>query len=157
MNYDWIIIDGNNLLHTPGCELPGAAGFEQRRWALARRLTELVPLPARRITLVYDGSIGGRDDAFDGSPLEVVYTPRNSTADALIERLVCERPAGCRVLVVTSDHMERDTVEAAGAEALSCAGFLHEIERPPPADDGAGRFRNNAPPATLADFFPHDD
>ncbi len=156
MNYEWIIIDGNNLLHTAGERLCGKASFEHRRWMLARRLTELDPLPAARVTLVYDGSVGGRDEAFNGPPVEVVYTPKASTADALIERMVCEKPKGCRTLVVTSDLMERHTVESAGADVMSCPAFLQEMLRPPEnvLQSKLKSTRGKAPPATMGDFFP---
>jgi len=154
---DWLIIDGNNLVHSGRARSPRgrALDFDSERWALARRLDELAGDLADRVTVVFDGKYAGRNAAFDASAVEVLFTAGETTADARIERLVASSPHPARITVVTSDRGETLTVEAAGAGTMSCAIFLDHIEeRRAALDDQIRRRRSRAGPATLGDFFP---
>lgn len=130
MKYDWLIVDGNNLIHSaPDRRFGDRQGsFESARWNLARQMDRLSSLLAERISIVYDGRVGGRDDALQSTTVEVLFSASEGSADGVIERMVCERRQGVRVLVVTSDRMERDTVEAAGADSMSCRQFMEVLE-----------------------------
>lgn len=160
MTMDWLIIDGNNLVHHDLSAIGVRRGsdFSAVRSALARRIDELAGALARRVTIVYDGTRGGRDEAFEASSVEVIFSPGNMTADTVIERMVSEARNPGRVTVVTSDRGERDTVSAAGAEVTSCPQFIEtladqrgilkgSIRRHATGQGGAGG-------ATLGDFFP---
>lgn len=159
MPEEWIIVDGNNLLHAARKQ-DGAGrrpSFESARWQLARRLDELVGTLAKRITLVFDGSRGGQDDAFETAAVEVVYSPGNLTADAVIERLVYDCGDASHVLVVTSDRAEGDAVASAGGGVMSCERFLADLEDQRRHLDGRLRGSGSAPGgAKLGDFFPGD-
>jgi uncharacterized protein len=156
MQTDWLLIDGNNLIHREAAERGAPIGdFKAARWRLARRLDELAGRLAARVTLVFDGTRGGRDDAFETASLEVLYCPAHVTADTVIEQLARTSRHPERVLVVTSDRAERDTVEAAGAGTESCGHFLDRLadaRRELDLTLGARHARGRG--ASLGDFFP---
>jgi len=150
----WLIIDGYNLIyrsgdHWSGNYLSGAAtprevGVPHDLAAKRRRLIQLmdktVGILAERITVVFDGRSGGDGHSGEGpneqesSVVEVLFSPRDKTADTVIEQLVFQAgPAGKpatagRVVVVTSDRLERETTEAAGAETMACSVFLDQLK-----------------------------
>jgi predicted RNA-binding protein with PIN domain len=157
MDFDRVIVDGYSLLYRWREMEPRAAGGSllRQRQAVMRLLEETATALARRVTVVFDGR-GRKAEAGDESEIiEVLFSPGHQTADTLIERLAASSPAADRVLVVTSDRAERETVLAAGAHSMSCGVFLdrcQEIHR---------NVRRQTRPlpkaargATLADVFP---
>lgn len=126
----WLIIDGNNLLHTAPEFAPLVrSNFALARNTLVRRLEELLGVMATRITVVFDGTIGGRQTGFESSAVEVFFTSADMSADSAIERLSAEAATPASVLVVSSDRLERYTVEASGVRSLSCRSFVEEVAR----------------------------
>lgn len=156
MQTEWLIIDGNNLIHREAVGRAGEAGdFVSARWRLARRLDELAGRLAPRVTLVFDGTRGGRDEAFETSSIEVIFCPAHTTADTMIERLAVRHSRPERVLVVTSDRAERVTVEAAGVATMSCGNFLDQLADVRRDLHAGLRTRRSSPKGgTLGDFFP---
>ena len=61
--------------------------------------------------------------------IEVLFSSSDKTADTLIERMVHEAPDSTGIMVVTSDRLERETTDAAGADTMSCGDFLEWCER----------------------------
>ena len=155
--YEWIIVDGNNLIHSDRDNLFGnrRADFDLVRRALARSLDELVGELAQRVTVVYDGTVGGRDEAFQTSELQVVFSAAETSADSIIERMVADARAPETILVVSSDRGERDTVGAAGARTMSCENFIELVKDTRKAMERrlSSRRRRSAEPS-LGDFFP---
>lgn len=156
METKWLIIDGNNLIHGQPGLCPGGSrvDFDTARWVLAQRLDSLVGAVANRVTLVYDGTRGGRHEAFRGS-IDVVFAPPELTADGLIEKLVVGAGAPAGILVVTSDRQLRQAVFGAGAHTMSCAEFAGLVR------DMARQTEEKCTPRpgaekgpTLGDFFP---
>ncbi len=126
----WIIIDGNNLLHADPCRRPLVLNdFSLARNDLVRQMETLLGVLAERITIVFDGTIGGRQTGFEAARVEVLFSSENASADAIIERIATDHGAQGTTLVISSDRQERQTVEAAGIRTLSCNFFLQEIER----------------------------
>ena len=125
MHYEWLIIDGYNLLHQVedlarmlGTDIQGA------RHQLVRMVEETAHNMARQTTIVFDGREAGSDAALTSKHLEVFFSPSNLSADTVIERLVCKCPTPGKILVVTSDHAEHDTVSSAGAHTMSSEEFM---------------------------------
>lgn len=152
MDFDWLIIDGYNLLHQDP-ELAGRMDdLPAARQRLVRRVEQVVPEMAPRITVVFDGREGGRDVAFDTPHLEVLFSPASHTADAVVERMVSVAKHPEKICVITSDRVEGQIVSSAGATVLSCTAFLSRcataapLSRPPRPDGPA-----------LGDFFPKSD
>lgn len=158
MRHAWIIVDGFSLLYREAGILPvlkAGRRFEACR-RMVRRLDRLAGLLADRLTIVFDGQGAGgpSDEALDVA-VEVIFSPSGQTADTVIERMAraAERPQD--VLVVTSDRMERETVDSSGATSMGCTDFLAWVEREERALDRRGGPRPPAPgggwPATLGD------
>ena len=57
-----------------------------------------------------------------------MFSERGKTADDVIERLVAQAEDRHQILVVTSDNMERHTVESTGAQSMSAELFEKEVE-----------------------------
>ncbi|MBL7017115.1 MAG: NYN domain-containing protein [Kiritimatiellales bacterium] len=151
MDFDWLIIDGYNLLHQDDALDGRRDDLQTARQRLVRRVERAAPEMAPRITVVFDGREGGRDASLDAPHLEVLFSPANRTADAVIERMVSEAKNPQRICVVTSDRIEDQIVSAAGASVVSCLEFTRRCD----AAEGASAPRQSKPKAsTLGDFFP---
>jgi uncharacterized protein len=133
MRNQWVLVDGYSVLHA----WPRFATRKVRQLPLHRRREMLVALlrqyadhSRRRVTVVFDGYAAKHKpevaDPTDG--VGVLYSERGKTADDLIERLVGQAEHKAAILVVTSDNMERGTVEALGAQTASAEVFETELE-----------------------------
>ncbi len=153
----WIIIDGNNLVHSdPSLGAAVHDRFPFARNRLVRRMEALLGVLAERITVVFDGSGGAPHTGFESSKVQVRFTSADVSADSAIERLAAESDDPAAVLVVSSDRLERHTVEASGVRSLSCGQFLQEVCRT--ENDLRASLRRAAispkPKGRLGDFFP---
>ena len=104
--------------------------LQQRREELIKLLRQFADHGGHRVTVVFDGYAAKRkpegQEPVHG--IEVVFSERGKTADDVIERRVAEANRGLRIQVVTSDNVERGTVEAMGAESVSAQLFEAEME-----------------------------
>jgi predicted RNA-binding protein with PIN domain len=130
MDFDWLIIDGYNLMHQDGALEGRRDDLQTARQRLVRSIERAATEMASRITVVFDGREGGRDVAFDAPNFEVIFSPSNRTADGLIEQMVHDAKKTERVLVVTSDWIEQRLVSVFGASVISCREFLLRCEVP---------------------------
>ncbi len=148
--FQTLLVDGYSLLHRdPEMKAMLDRDVGLARQLLVRRIERIAPDLASETKVVFDGTGKGDGEAYDTS-LTILFAPERHTADTIIERLVHTHPAPTRVLVVTSDRMERQTVEAAGAETMSCGDFLRRDR----AAAATTPFRKRRKGATLGDFFP---
>ncbi|HNX52220.1 MAG TPA: NYN domain-containing protein [Pontiellaceae bacterium] len=150
MDFDWLIIDGYNLMHQDGAMEGSRSDLPTARQRLVRRIERTATELASRITVVFDGREGGRDAVFDAPHLEVIFSPSNRTADGLIEQMVHDAKQPERILVITSDWTEQRLVSVFGASVISCREFLLRCE---PARTPPKRLKS-APGSKLGDFFP---
>lgn len=150
MDFDWLIIDGYNLMHQDDALDGRRDDLQTARQRLVRRIEQSAAGMARKITVVFDGREGGRDIALDAPNLEVLFSPSNRTADGLIEQMVhaAEKPE--RIIVVTSDWIEQRLVSVFGASVISCREFLLRCETP----SIVSRKSKSERGYTLGDFFP---
>lgn len=126
----WLIIDGNNLIHaTPALMEAAGRDFSMARQRLVHQLDELVHVLADRITVVFDGTLGGKQTGYESSAVEVIFSPSHFTADSVIERLAVRAADRGNITVVSSDSLERHTVEAGGVQTLSCRSFVEEVRQ----------------------------
>lgn len=129
MRPDWLIIDGYNLLHVVD-ELKALLNSDIQ---LARhRLVRLIEGTAHRMapqtSIIFDGREAGQDKALTSKHLEIYYSPGKHTADTIIERLVAKFPNPGKILVVTSDRAESDTVLSDGAQVMSSQEFFAQCQ-----------------------------
>jgi predicted RNA-binding protein with PIN domain len=129
MRYEWLIIDGYNLLHQDdSLARMLSSDIQGARHRLVRMVEETAHNMATQTTIVFDGREAGSDAALTSKYLEVYFSPANLSADTIIERLVCKIPNPGKSLVVTSDHAEHDTVSSAGAQTMSSEEFMARCE-----------------------------
>jgi predicted RNA-binding protein with PIN domain len=127
----WVLVDGYNVMHAwPKLGRPAGRSLEKRRAALLAVLAQYADQTGGRVTVVFDGYAAKHKpaDVLMPAGLEVVFSDRGKTADEVIERLVAQAEGRARILVVTSDTVERQIVETLGASSLSTEGFAVEVE-----------------------------
>ncbi|MDZ8117461.1 NYN domain-containing protein [Pontiella agarivorans] len=125
MRLEWLIIDGYNLLHkVEELSVLLHRDMELARHKLVRMLEATAHRMAPQTTIVFDGREQGQDAALTSKHLEIFFSPGKHTADTVIERLVAKFPTPGKILVVTSDRAEADTVLSDGAQVMSCSEFL---------------------------------
>ncbi|MCF7816533.1 MAG: NYN domain-containing protein [Kiritimatiellales bacterium] len=153
MQYEWLIVDGYNLLHhADGLAEMLQSDIQGARHRLVRMVEETAHNMARQTTIVFDGRAAGSDPALSSKHLEVFFSPGNLSADSVIERLVCASPYPGNILVVTSDHAEHDTVSSAGAQTMSSEEFMAKC-----VADSKRTISKRTPPGKepkLGDLFP---
>ncbi len=126
---DHLIVDGYNVLHA------GLRGRATNRGAIdvARQdlLRELETAAAQRgihCTVVFDGQPIEDVTHASSKHLTVLFSGPRSTADAVIERLVCQRQERCGIVVATDDHMEGNLVRGWGGHVWSSAMLARWLE-----------------------------
>jgi predicted RNA-binding protein with PIN domain len=123
-------VDGYSVLHFwPQLRRLAGRTLQHQRDALITVLQQYGDATGQRMTLVFDGYAAKRKpDVNEPTPgIEVVFSNEGRTADDMIERFVAlyERPGN--IIVVTSDNLERQTVETLGAQSMSCELFEKEV------------------------------
>lgn len=130
MPYAHLMIDGYSLLHRdPETKKILGRSIGIARRALLEKLERNGAALAEKITVVFDGR--GDDQsgaAIESQHIEVLFSTGGETADTFIERFVGAHPRPAEVMVVTSDRLERDTVEAAGAGSMPCIELMERLE-----------------------------
>ena len=124
-----LIVDGHSMIFQwPELSRNYAAGGASVRETLVRMLTSLQDNSDWTVAVVFDGR--GDKPSSEGNPggIKIFYSKDGQTADSIIERLAAKYAAGCDVTVATDDHLERTTVEAFGAIAISSRQLQSEIE-----------------------------
>jgi predicted RNA-binding protein with PIN domain len=104
--------------------------LEHQRDALVRVLRQYGDQMRCRMTVVFDGYAAKRKPA--GSPpvpgVEVLFSEHGKTADDVIERLVGLAAQPGLITVISSDNLERSTVEGLGAHSLAAEVFEAEVD-----------------------------
>ena len=136
-----LLVDGYNIAHAwPDLRrVLLSEGRDFVRTRLVERLRVLHDFERLRVSVVFDGR--GNDIAIERptrhATFSVLYTPGGMTADDLIEQLTVQSASPGDVLVATADQAERDTIEAAGATALSPGQLAEWVERAGSAQSAA--------------------
>ena len=130
MSERWVLVDGYSVLHAwPTVRKRAGRSFAQQREALVQMLRQYADHTGAQVTMVFDGyAAKHRPEIAEPTPgIEVVYSEQGKTADDVIERHVGLATQRSRMLVVTSDNVERQTVENLGASSMSAEVFLAEV------------------------------
>ena len=131
MSERWVLVDGYSVLHAwPKLRRAAGRSLEQQRDALVRVLRQFGDVRHWRMTVVFDGYAAKRkpDSVEPTAGVEVLFSETGKTADDVIERMVAEAERRQRILVVTSDKMERHTVESLGANSMDAELFEVEVQ-----------------------------
>jgi predicted RNA-binding protein with PIN domain len=125
-----LIVDGYNLIRQSDTfRHSERRSLEEGRNALIRSLAGYRKLRGHRITVVFDGWVGGspreeRDLAFG---VEIIYSRLGEKADEVIKRLI--GTGGEELLVVTSDREIAVYATRRGKTAIASAAFDAMLER----------------------------
>ena len=116
----YLIVDGHSIIFA----WPDLRKLHQRRTslardALARHLRDYQDWTGVRVVLVFDGKGSDVSDHGDPHDIQVMYSRKGQTADAIVERLASKYATDFDVTVATSDSLERQTVTSFGAISVS--------------------------------------
>ena len=154
MQFQWLLIDGYNVLHTqPHLKELMRRDRERARYQLIRLIESTAMELADQVTLVFDGVERGIDAGLSRPRFEVIYASEELSADGLIERLVDQATEPTRLCVVTSDLLEQRTVAGSGAATMSAHDFMDRCSK----KTGTNTYSTHMRPAQkpkLGDIFP---
>lgn len=127
----WVLVDGYSVLHQwPRLQKLAGRSLEIRRNTLIALLEAYADHSGRRVTIVFDAYAVKHKPETAERPrgVEILYSGHGKTADETIERMVGDASQRSRILVVTSDNIERQTVETLGAQSVSAELFELEVQ-----------------------------
>jgi uncharacterized protein len=125
-----IIVDGYNLIRQSDTfRQSERKSLEEGRNALIRSLVVYRKLRGHRITVVFDGWVGGspREERDLASGVEIIFSRLGEKADEVIKRLI--EKGGEEILVVTSDREIAVFATRRGKTAIASAEFDALLER----------------------------
>lgn len=94
---------------------------------MIRQLSQLHDSGQWKVTLVFDGQRGGKEERPRDS-MAVLYASAGQTADSIIERIVQVHSGRGEIGVVTADHAEMTAIESFGAFGFSPEWLQNEIQ-----------------------------
>ena len=125
-----IIIDGYNLIRQSDIlRLHERQGLEAGRKALIHLLSGYRRSRGHRITVVFDGWLGGppQEERDREAGIDIIYSRRGEKADEVIKRLA--RQHADETIVVTSDRPVMDAAIRAGVTAVASREFETRIRQ----------------------------
>ena len=123
----YLIVDGHSVIFAwPELRKLHQQRASLAREALSRRLRNYQDWAGVRVVLVFDGKGSNVSTIEDPHDIQILYSRKGQTADAVIERLVSKYATQFEVTVATSDSLERQTVTSFGAASMS-PGMLREV------------------------------
>jgi predicted RNA-binding protein with PIN domain len=125
----YLIVDGHSVIFA----WPDLRKLHARRTALARealsqRLRHYQDWTGVHVVVVFDGQGARVSASADPHDIQIFYSRQGQTADAIIERLASKYAERFRIVVATSDNLERETASACGAECISPEGLREMLE-----------------------------
>lgn len=123
----YLIVDGHSVIFA----WPELRKMHQRRAGLARdtlakQLRDYQDWTGVRVILAFDGRGPKVTAKADPHDIQVFYSRKGQTADAVIERLAGKYAGDFQLTVATSDLLVRQTVTSFGAISIS-AEMLREL------------------------------
>jgi predicted RNA-binding protein with PIN domain len=116
----YLIVDGHSIIFAwPELRKLQARRSSLAREALSKRLRDYQDWTGVHVVVVFDGKGRKIEATSNPADIQVFYSRRGQTADAIIERLASKYAKRFELMVATSDSMEGETVEACGAEWIS--------------------------------------
>ena len=123
----YLLVDGHSVIHAwPDLRVLHARQPSQARRELIRKLSALHDSGRWRVTLVFDGHKGGKEETPQDT-LAVLYASQDQTADSIIEKIVQVHASKGEIGVVSADHAEITAVESFGAFGFSPDWLIHEL------------------------------
>jgi len=124
----YLLVDGHSVLHSwPELRQLHSRQPSSARERLIRQLSQLHDSGQWKVTLVFDGQRGGKEERPRDS-MAVLYASAGQTADSIIERIVQVHSGRGEIGVVTADHAEMTAIESFGAFGFSPEWLQNEIQ-----------------------------
>lgn len=134
-----IIVDGYNLIRQSDVlRSAERRSLEEGRNALVRALAQYRRVRGHRITVVFDGWVGGspQEERDLAGGVAIIYSRRGEKADEVIKRLVA---AGSEeLLVVSSDREVASFAARRGKAAIASPDFATRLDRIASGETDAG-------------------
>jgi predicted RNA-binding protein with PIN domain len=116
----YLIVDGHSVIFA----WPELRKLHQRRSSLARealakRLRDYQDWSGVRVVVVFDGKGKAVTAISDPHDIEIFYSRKGQTADAIVERLASKYAPRFDLIIATSDYLEQQTASACGADCIS--------------------------------------
>jgi uncharacterized protein len=116
----FLIVDGHSVIFAWG-DLRKLHGRRSSlgRDALVKRLQDYQDRTGTRVVAVFDGKGERVSETAHPGEVQIFYSRRGQPADVIVERLAGKYASQFELTVVTSDSLERETVNACGAHCIS--------------------------------------
>ena len=116
----YLIVDGHSVIFA----WPELSQLQRRRSYLAReilakQLRDYQDWSGVNVVVVFDGKGVRIGEISAPHEVQIFYSRRGQSADAIIERLASKYATRFDVMVATSDYLERQTVIASGATCIT--------------------------------------
>ena len=116
----YLIVDGHSVIFA----WPELRALHDRRTSLARetlarQLRDYQDWTGVHVVVVFDGKGTRVSASSDPHDIQIFYSRKGQTADAIVERLTSKYAGRYDIVVATSDNLERETASASGAECIS--------------------------------------
>jgi uncharacterized protein len=126
----YLVVDGHSIVFA----WPELRKLHERRTSLARealikRLRDYQDWTGVRVVVVFDGKGSQVSATSDPHEIQIFYSRKGQTADAIIERLASKYAMRFDLIVATSDYLEQQTASACGAECISPEMLREILER----------------------------
>jgi predicted RNA-binding protein with PIN domain len=126
----YLVVDGHSIVFA----WPELRKLHERRTSLARealikRLRDYQDWTGVRVVVVFDGKGSQVSATSDPHEIQIFYSRKGQTADAIIERLASKYAMRFDLIVATSDYLEQQTACACGAECISPESLREILER----------------------------
>ncbi len=125
----YLIVDGHSVIFAwPELRKVHERRSTLAREALIRQLRDYQDWTGVRVVIVFDGKGAQVSVTSDSGDVQIFYSRRGQTADAIIERLASKYAGKVDLTVATSDSMEQQTVHASGAMCISPEALREAVE-----------------------------
>lgn len=126
----YLIVDGHSIIFAwLKLRKLHARRSSLAREALIKQLRDYQDWTGVRVVVVFDGKGKKVDTTAHPGEVQIFYSRKGQSADAIIERLACKYAEHSELMVATSDTLEAQTVMACGAEWISPEGLRDLISR----------------------------
>ena len=129
MPAQYLIVDGHSIIFAwPKLRQLQARRASLARGALIKDLRHYQDWTGVHVAVVFDGRGERVTEQSDPHDVQIFYTRRGQSADAIIERLASKYASRFEITVATADSLEMETVNACGALCLSPDGLRKRLE-----------------------------
>jgi uncharacterized protein len=120
----YLIVDGHSVIFAwPELRKLHARRSSLAREALVKQLRDYQDWTGVYVVVVFDGKGRKVEATSEPADVQIFYSRRGQSADAIIERLASKYAKRFELMVATSDSMVAETVNACGAGWTSTEGL----------------------------------